>query len=284
MLDFLSRRRRQSEWMDEPGVDPEELRRSLRFIQWINAWLGYTRATLGHLEKFAAGWKAGETITIADFATGSADVPVAVAKWAKSRGHRVRMVGLELHAATAAAAREAVGECRGGGDEGGANQVGGNGIGGAETVGSVHIVRADALRSPLADRGVDYAMASMFLHHLSDEDAARLLAEMDRVSRRGMIVADLLRSRRAYAWIRLFTLAASPIVRHDAAVSVAQAFTRREVEQLRERAGLGYLWFVEHFGHRFALVGEKIDGGNGRSGGVAGVGAASRAARFSSEA
>jgi hypothetical protein len=72
-----------------------------------------------------------------------------------------------------------------------------------------------------------------------------------------VIAADLLRHRRAYAWISLFTLWANPMVRHDARVSVAQAFTRSEVLRMRDAAGLGYARYRRHFGHRFALAGEK---------------------------
>ena len=100
----------------------------------------------------------------------------------------------------------------------------------------------------------------MFLHHLDDASAAAALREMARVSRRGVIAADLLRHRRAYAWITLFTLFASDMVRHDARASVAQAFTWDEVLALRERAGLTFAKYHRHFGHRFVLAGERAPG------------------------
>ena len=63
----------------------------------------------------------------------------------------------------------------------------------------------------------------MFLHHLDDDAAAAVLREMDRVARRGIVAADLLRHRRAYAWVTLFTLLSGPMVKHDARASVALA-------------------------------------------------------------
>ena len=83
------------------------------------------------------------------------------------------------------------------------------------------------------------------------------LREMARVSRRGIIAADLLRHRRAYAWISLITLGARPIVRHHARASVAQAFTKAEVLRVRDEAGVGFAQYYRHFGHRFALAGER---------------------------
>ena len=224
--------------MDAPGADPELLRRSLAFIRRVNRLLGYTRATVGHLERFSRGWRAGQTIRIVDVATGSGDIPRAILRWARRRGIDVRVVGVDLHATTVAAAAAADGDADGCRER-------------------PRIVRADALDLPFADGSFDYAITNMFLHHLSDDQAVTVLKDMARVASRGIIAADLLRHRRAYAWITLFTLWANPMVRHDARVSVAQAFSEAEVLALRDRAGLGFASLHRHFGHRFVLAGEK---------------------------
>lgn len=231
---FLQRRRREPEWMDAPGVDAATLAGSLRFIRRVNRALGYTRATISHLARFSRRWRPGQRITIADFATGSADVPLAIARWAAKGGFDVRVIALDLHDTTCALAREAT-----------------------RREPSITIVRGDALDPPLAPGGVDYAISSMFLHHLSDDEAVRALATMARVARRGIVAADILRNRRAYAWISLLTLASNPMVRHDARVSVAQAFDPSEALQLARRAGLDFARYHRHFGHRFVLAGER---------------------------
>jgi SAM-dependent methyltransferase len=235
-LDF-ARRRRESEWMDSPDVDARLLDGGLRFIRRINAWLGYTRATIAHLERFSRRWKPGETIRLIDLATGSADVPLAAARWGRRRGFDVRVTGVDLHERTCAVARhETRREPR------------------------VNIVRADVLDRrtfPFDAGSFDYALSSMFLHHLDDEQIVSLLRAMDRLARRGVLAADLIRTRRAYAWISLFTLVSNPLLRHDARVSVAQALSEPEAQALPRRAGLDYLCYSRHFGHRFVLAGEK---------------------------
>jgi hypothetical protein len=80
---------------------------------------------------------------------------------------------------------------------------------------------------------------------------------MNRVAAHGLVVADLLRSKRAYFWIVLFTLLANPMVKHDARVSVSGAFTEAELLALRDQAGLAYLKPHRHFGHRRVLAGTK---------------------------
>lgn len=121
----------------------------------------------------------------------------------------------------------------------------------------LQFVQADALHLPFADASFDYVLTAMFLHHLDDGAAAAVLREMGRVARRGVVAADLLRHRRAYAWITLLTLLSGPMVKHDARASVAQAFTKPEVLRLRDAAGLGFARYYRHFGHRFALAGER---------------------------
>ncbi len=232
-LPDLTARHREPEWMDAADADPADLAGSLAFIRRINAALGYTRATVGHLRRLAADVPAGDRLTVLDVATGSADVPAAVLRWATRGGRDVRVVGLDLHAATLSTAAAAVPDRR------------------------FAAVRGDAARLPFADAAFDYVLTGMFLHHLDDPAVVAVLREMGRVARRGVVVADLLRDRRAYAWVTLFTLAANPMVRHDARVSVAAAFTADELVSLRDRAGLDYARPFRHFGHRLVLAGAK---------------------------
>jgi ubiquinone/menaquinone biosynthesis C-methylase UbiE len=230
----LRYRRRQHELMDDDAVDPRQLAVALRFIRGINKYLGYTRATLGHLKRFSHSWRRQHTIRILDVATGSADIPRAILRWAERRGWDVRIIAIDRHTLTLKAAVTA-----------------------APPDARLGLVQADALRLPFADASFDYAITSMFLHHLDDDAAVAALAEMNRVARRGLIAADLLRSARAYSWITLFTLFTTRMIRHDAKVSVAQAFRKPEVLSLRDRAGIRFAQFHKHFGHRFVLAGEK---------------------------
>ena len=235
-MPFLAQRHRQPEWMDEPHANPADLRRSLSFIRRINTWLGYTRATLGHLEVFSRSWRPNQRIDLIDLATGSADIPRAILRWADRRGFDVHIVAVDRHTETVRAARDA-----------------------APPDPRLQIVQADVFDLPFAPKSFDYALTAMFLHHLDDADVVRVLERMGSLARRGVIVADLLRHYRAYAWIKLFTALANPMVRHDAKVSVAQAFRKKEVLGLRDQAGINFARYYRHFGHRFVLAGQVAD-------------------------
>ncbi len=220
--------------MDQPGIEPAFIHKSLRFIRTVNRALGYTRATVTHLDEFSRAWQPGAIVSLLDVATGSADIPLAISRWAKRKNLDVRIVGLDRHALTAGQAHE-----RTRGDS------------------KISILRGDALSLPFDSGSFDYAITNMFIHHLDEADVVQVMREMDRVARRGIIVADLIRNRRAHAWVSFFTLLANRRLRHDARVSVAQAFSESEMLHLRDQAGVGYTRYSRHFAHRFVLAGQK---------------------------
>ncbi|MEX0775183.1 MAG: methyltransferase domain-containing protein [Phycisphaeraceae bacterium] len=236
----LSRRILTPELMDRDDVPPAQLADALAFIRWVNRRLRGSDAVLTHLRQWAHAWPSthDQPITILDLATGSADIPIAIAQWAQSTGHHVHITGLDRHAATLALAQRHL-------DQHPAAR------------GRIRLVRGDALRPPFASDSFDYVIASLFLHHLSDIEVLTALRIMDRLARRGIIWNDLLRHHRAYWWIKLLTLRSSPMIRHDARVSVLAGFRRAEVLDFRDRLDLHHTSFHRHFAHRFTLAGQR---------------------------
>lgn len=229
------------EMMDDPGVEPRDLDRSLRYIRSVNRFLGGRSALLSHLRRWSASWATGESVTLLDIATGSADLPLASVRWALSEGIDLRVTAIDAHEKTLALAREHVDRF-------------------PALAPSIELVRCDAftLLDRFGPESFDYVHAGLFLHHLSDLRVQTMLRIMERLARRGVIWNDLVRSNLARVGIRLLTLGGPPIVRHDARVSVAAGFTKHEALDLARRA-----W--EHdaayrssfFSQRFTVVCEK---------------------------
>ncbi|MDZ7637096.1 MAG: methyltransferase domain-containing protein [Bryobacterales bacterium] len=100
-------------------------------------------------------------------------------------------------------------------------------------------VAADALALPFRDQSVDVVVSTLFLHHLEEAALAAAIAEMHRVSRRGVVAIDLARHPIAYRFLHW----SSPlfrwhwITRVDGARSVQAAFTRKELATLLASAG-----------------------------------------------
>ena len=101
-------------------------------------------------------------------------------------------------------------------------------------------VAADAFALPFPPRSFDYVFCSQFLHHFSDADVARLLAEFGKVARKSVLAIDLLRNPVPYHFIastrRLFGW--HPVTVSDGKLSVEAAFRPRELAALARQAGL----------------------------------------------
>ncbi|HEY7142267.1 MAG TPA: methyltransferase domain-containing protein [Methylomirabilota bacterium] len=205
-----------SELMDQPDAPPAELSRSLGDIARLNR-IGGRRTVLRHLAPFLARVRAGETLRILDVGTGAADIPLALARWARRRGHRVRIVALEVHPTILRYAARAV-----------------------DRTPEVDVVAGNALEAPIRPASVDVALCSLVLHHLPEEAVVALLRRLAELVRLGFIVSDFRRGRLAWAavWLATHAFARSPMARHDGPLSVRRAYTPDELARLARRAGL----------------------------------------------
>jgi len=222
------------ERMDDPGVGRDELEESFRFIRRINRFLGGTAALRGFLAGESKDWSPSRPVRLLDLGTGAADIPLAIADWARGIGFRIEIVGLDDHPGCLAVAREA-------------------------TAGRDDItIEAGDARGALDRFGAgrfDYVHAGMFLHHLGDDDVVRVLATMGRIATRAIVWNDLWRSPVSRLGVRMLTCLSSPIVRFDARLSVEKGFTRPDAIDLARRAGLRDIRVdVRPLAGRFRLV------------------------------
>jgi ubiquinone/menaquinone biosynthesis C-methylase UbiE len=138
-----------------------------------------------------------------DVGTGFADLPWRAREIARRRGLRLYTVGVDGVLSLTRVARHR--------------------LDGA--------VCGDALSLPFADGSVDLVLCSQLLHHFDHERALQLVAELDRVARRRVIVSDLRRSWIAAGgfWLASVVLRFHPITRHDGTLSVLRGFTEGEL-------------------------------------------------------
>ncbi len=226
------------ERMDLESLAPATTTRILKALESINAWLGGVRATLFHVERFSKKWPPGSRVRFLDWGTGGADVPRAIVRWCRLKGFKAEIVGMDNNPAVVDYAREA-----------------------CEKYPEIQIVNTDVTLSVGRDEDFDYVLSSLTLHHLSNDQIVALLKRSDQIAKRGIIMNDLKRSVRAWAWIWALTrlTRADPIVCNDGPLSVKRAFTKRELAELAQRAGVPYLKVETHFGYRFTLAGEKVE-------------------------
>jgi len=100
-------------------------------------------------------------------------------------------------------------------------------------------VRGNGLELPFADKSVDFAFSTLFLHHLDEMNATQLIREMRRVVRRKFFIIDLDRRALPYLLYRTFgTLMLQRFTRDDGALSIKRAYRACELERMAESAGL----------------------------------------------
>ena len=222
--------------LDAPGSLPD-LEENLRDLARLNRLFGGAWLIRTQVARLLGTVPANQPVTILDVGTGGADLPVALVRWARRRGWKIRVLALDRSSQILAGARRL-----------------------ASSYPEIVFLQGDGLRLPVKAGAVDVALVSLTLHHLEPSEASTLLSELERAARLGFVVSDLIRSRLAYwlVWLatRLFTK--SPASRHDGPLSVLRAYTPVEILELSRRAGIRTVWIFRYpWLSRLAVVGTK---------------------------
>jgi ubiquinone/menaquinone biosynthesis C-methylase UbiE len=124
--------------------------------------------------------------------------------------------------------------------------------------GSMAKVSADALRLPFRESAFDLVSCSLFVHHLSEEQAREFAREALRVCRVAVLVHDLVRHplhlALAYAGLPLYR---SRITRNDAPASVWQAYTVAEMRNCFREAGAAEVSIRQQYLYRMGMIAQK---------------------------
>lgn len=214
LMPTLRRRDRQPELMDDPALDPTEHRRALSGLARINRWSGSASLLWPPVREFAR--HLNRPFRLLDVATGSGDVPLALAELARRDAVSLDITGYDVSPVAI--------------DEGRARAT-------AAGVDATFRV-ADVLNDPLPE-GFDVITCSLFLHHLDEADVVKLLRSMAAVGSL-VVVSDLVRSwfNLMQVWVAARLFSRSKVVHADGPLSIRGAFTVLELRRLAEQAGL----------------------------------------------
>jgi SAM-dependent methyltransferase len=226
LLAGLCARSRIPELMDDPALDPVEHRRALAGLARLNRFSGSASVLWPSIRDLAR--KLGRSVRVLDVATGSGDVPRELLR-------RANRAGIELEVAGCDLSPTAIAE---------ANHI----------PSPVQFFVHDLLHDRVP-AGFDVVGCSLFLHHLSEDDAVALLTNMKQAALHMLLVNDLDRSRFNYCavWLACRLLTRSRVVRFDGPASVRSALTAEEALALSDRAGLNGATVRRRFPCRFLL-------------------------------
>ncbi len=209
------------ELLDAETLDEPALRRNLADIRRINWLLGWTAFTVGEVARQARALAQQSpdgraAFSLLDVASGSADIPLAIARWAGRAGFQAHIIATDISPQIVAIAAEQ-----------------------AAGMPAMTVERQDALALTYTPASMDIALCTLALHHFDPAVAVRLLRGLAQVGRR-VLVFDVERSRLAYLGALSLTraLRMSYMTRHDAPASVRRAYTAPELRALAQRAQL----------------------------------------------
>lgn len=212
----FSQRSRETEWLDRPNLDPEELRSVLRDLARFNgAMLGHF-PVLRWLRKAVTRAAQNGPLSLLDVGCGYGDLLRAIRRWADRHGITIALRGVDINAQAVRSARNAT-------DPGYA----------------IDYQVADIFRLQSTEP-VDLIVSSLFTHHLTNDEIVNFFAWMERTASNGWLICDLQRHPVPHFFIgiagRLSPL--HPVVFRDGQISVRRALTRPEWEERLCAAGI----------------------------------------------
>jgi 2-polyprenyl-3-methyl-5-hydroxy-6-metoxy-1,4-benzoquinol methylase len=228
----LGARSREPEVMDSLDLEESSHKTALRGLARINS-LSFTAKRIWKvIRSLTAGKEAA--LRVLDVACGGGDVALSLKRRAIREGVKLHVEGCDLHPGAIEYATQRAREA-------------GLDIGFFEHDATTRAIPA----------GFDLVCSSLFLHHLSNREAAAFLRRLD-ASGKTIFVQDLLRSRLGYLMALAATKAVtrSPVVHVDGPRSVRAAFSLGEIRELVRGAGLEGAKIERCWPQRFSIIWE----------------------------
>lgn len=231
----LTRRDLQPELLDQPGVPEDVHRRALKGLERVNLICGTSAIAWKAIEPLARR-NDSRPLEVLDIACGGGDVLLDLGRRAARAGASVSLTGYDMSETAINYARESASSKH------------------AQSSVVVDFQVCDIFENFPPQR-FDVVMCSLFLHHLDEEHAVRLLRIMSAAARRLVLVNDLIRSDWGYAaaQIVLRLISRNRIVLADGPQSVAGAFQLQEVRRLLQLAEISDAMMRKIWPFRFLL-------------------------------
>jgi ubiquinone/menaquinone biosynthesis C-methylase UbiE len=213
------------ELLDSDSGTPEEIASSLADLRWINRTFGGRATTLAMVEQVAKAMGASQ-LSLLEVAAGSGDSPRYASQELATRGFDLKITLLDRHP----------------------SHVGNGG----------RSVAGDALALPFQEGSFDLVSSGLFAHHLSPDDVLPFVNESLRVSRKAVLINDLIRHPLHLAMV----YAGSPfyrsrLTRHDAPASVRQAYTVSEMREMLRATTASRVEISRHYLFRMGVIAWK---------------------------
>ena len=208
-----SYRSTEEEIMDDLSMKGEMLRQTLDKLAQINQRLGGNQATINGLHTLLKAEPNNAVINIVDLGCGSGDMLRAVADFGRKNNFIFKLTGIDANDYTVNYARKL-----------------------SVNYPEISYIKMDILSDEFSDITFDVVIATLFLHHFTNQQIEELLTPVVNKARIGVVINDLHRSSTAYYLFRGISLfIKNPMVKKDGAISVLRGFKKNELISISKK-------------------------------------------------
>lgn len=224
---FISTKYRstEDEIMDDFSMKGEMLRKTLDQIAAINNRLGGNNVTISGLKQVLKNEQAGAIISIIDIGCGSGDMLRVVADYGRKNNFIFKLTGIDANAYTVEYAKKL-----------------------SAAYPEISYLEMDVMTDEFSALNGDIILATLFLHHLKDDEIEALLTQLVKKTAKAVIINDLHRSQAAFYMFKAICLfIRNPMVKKDGATSILSGFKKKELVALNNKlqftgSTIGWKW------------------------------------------
>ena len=204
------------ELMDDLNCSGEVLNRTLTEIENINHWLGGDAITINGLNQIINNTPVPNPLSIADLGCGSGGMFKIINNWAKKHHIKVNLTGIDANPNVIEFARDNYNDL------------------------NMKFLALNILSEDFKKLNYDIILCTLLLHHFLSEELVALMKQLKDQARVAVIINDLHRHPLAYYSIKWLTrlFSSSEMVKFDAPLSVKRGFTRKELIEILNKAGI----------------------------------------------
>jgi SAM-dependent methyltransferase len=219
--------------MDDPHLDTLMLQEVYADINRVNLFLHGFSLSLRAIERIIKE-NPKKSYTILDMGCGDGAMLGKVAAHFKNKPVALDLIGIDLNAKSIALAKENL--------QGNAN---------------IRFFEQDILAPESRNLQCDILLCTLTMHHFDSDTIPIFLNQFIKLSRLGIVINDLHRSKVSFFLFKLFSLIfiKTPIAKHDGLVSIKSAFTKLDLvtfsidmphveHDIRWKWAFRYLWII----------------------------------------
>ena len=230
----FSKRSNSIEVMDDLTCSGEVVNQTLLELEIINKWLGGNAVTLSGLRALdLPGVLENGPLKIVDLGCGRGDMLKLLAIDFKKKNLKASFVGIDANPNITEFARI-----------------------NTKSFSEINFLTQDILSESFRVQQFDIVFATLFFHHFTSDQLVEIFRSLKKQTSVGIVINDLHRHWLAYYSIKVLTklFSHSSMVKNDAPISVLRGFSKSELIEILQRAGIKRYSITWKWAFRWQLV------------------------------